>query len=133
MITGLIEIPQKQATMLLEAGYLFMELGKNKEAEETFVGVANLLPNSEVPHMALGHLYFSQGKFNQSLAEHRMAAKLNSSSAMAYASIGEVLLFLKKPDQAKKELAHAIELDPNGSAGDFAKSLQDAQKAGIFG
>ena len=40
MITGLIEVPQKQASMLLEAGYLLMELGKNKEAEETFQGVA---------------------------------------------------------------------------------------------
>jgi predicted Zn-dependent protease len=65
MITGLIEVPQKQASMLLEAGYLLMELGKNKEAEETFQGVAALLPHSEVPHMALGHLYFSQGKFKR--------------------------------------------------------------------
>ncbi len=133
MITGLIEVPQKQASMLLEAGYLLMELGKNKEAEETFQGVAALLPHSEVPHMALGHLYFSQGKFNQSLTEHRAAAKLNANSALAFASVGEVLLFLKKPDQALKELAKAIELDPDGSAGEFAKSLRDAQKQGIFG
>jgi len=47
MVHGIIDAPQKDVVLLLEAGYLYMELGKNKEAEEVFTGVAALLPKSK--------------------------------------------------------------------------------------
>lgn len=133
MVQGLIGVPQKDIVLLLEAGYLYMELGKTKEAEEVFLGVCALVPHSEVPQMALGHLYFSMGRFNPALKAHQKAAELNAQSAAAHASVGETLLFLRKPAEALAELDKAIALDSEGSAGQFAKALKEAQELGIFG
>lgn len=133
MVQGLIEVPQKDVVLLLEAGYLYMELGKNKEAEEVFTGVCALVPHSEVPQMALGHLFFSMGRFNPALKAHQKAAELNPKSAAAHASVGETLLFLRKHNDAIAELDKAIALDPEGSAGQFAKALKEAHGLGIFG
>ena len=96
IVQGIIDIPQKQLTLLLESGYLYMELGKMKEAEEVFNGVAALIPHSEVPHFALGHIYFAQGHFNPALKANQKAVELNPSSAAAHAAVGEILLFLNQ-------------------------------------
>ena len=132
-IKGIIPVAQKDVILLLEAGYLYMEFGKTREAEEVFEGVSMLIPHSEVPQMALGNLYFSQGRFNPALKAHQKAVELNPKSASARASVGEILLFLRRPDEALSQLDQAIELDPNGSAGEFAQALQDAHNLGIFG
>ncbi len=133
IVHGIIDVPQKDVVLLVEAGYLFMELGKNKEAEEVFSGVCALVPASEVPHMALGHLYFSMGRFNPALKAHQKAVNLNPESPAANASVGETLLFLRKHDEAMGWLDKAIKLDPDGSAGQFAKALKEAHCIGIFG
>jgi tetratricopeptide (TPR) repeat protein len=132
-IQGIVPVPQKDVILLLECGYLYMELNKNKEAEEVFTGVAALVPHSEVPHMALGHLFFSMGRFNPALKEHEQATKLNPKSAAAWASVGETLFFLRRAKEAIEKLDKAIELDPQGPAGEFAKALKDAHGLGVFG
>ena len=50
-LQGLVPISQRDVTLMLEAGYLLMELQRHKEAEEVFSGVMSLLPRSEVPRM----------------------------------------------------------------------------------
>ncbi|MED5464882.1 MAG: tetratricopeptide repeat protein [Myxococcota bacterium] len=132
VIQGIVAVPQEDVRLLLEAGYLYMEFGKPDEAEEVFDGVGMMLPHSEVPQMALGNLYFSQGRFNPALKAHQKAVSLNDTSAAAHASVGEILLFLRRPDEAMKELDKAINLDPEGSAGQFAEALREAHSQGIF-
>ncbi len=133
IVQGIFPIPQRDLTLLLEAGYLYMELGKNKEAEEVFNGVSALIPHSEVPHMALGNLYFSMGRFTPALKAHQRAAELNPESAAAHASIGEALFFLKKPKEALVAVEKAMQLEGEGPAGQFAKYLKEAHELGIFG
>jgi predicted Zn-dependent protease len=62
-LDGIVPVLQRDVSLMLEAGYLLMELKRHKEAEEVFAGVACLLPKSEVPHMAMGNLLFAQGRF----------------------------------------------------------------------
>jgi tetratricopeptide (TPR) repeat protein len=126
-------VPQKQVVLLLEVGYLYMELAKLDEAKEVFEGVASLIPHSEVPHMALGHMYFSMGRFNPALKEHQQAVKLNDSSAAAHASVGETLFFLRRHEEALRSLERAIALEPEGPGGEFAKALKEAHGLGVFG
>ncbi len=133
MLKGLIELPQPEAALLLEAGYLYMEMGKPKDAEEVFVGVAALLPHSDVPLIALGNLEFSQGHFQRALKHHQEALKVKPASALAQAHLGEALLWLKKPDEAKAALEKAIALDPAGAPAAFAKALLDAHQQGAIG
>ncbi|MEL6545763.1 MAG: tetratricopeptide repeat protein, partial [Myxococcota bacterium] len=72
-------------------------------------------------------------RFGPALKEHQRAAELNPSSAAAQASIGETLLFLRKHDEALAALERAIELDPDGPAGQFAGHLKEAHELGVFG
>lgn len=132
MLQGLIELPQPEAALLLEVGYLYMEMGKPKEAEEVFAGVSALLPHSDVPHVALGNLEFSQGRYQRALKHHQEALKVKPASALAQAHVGEALLWLKKSDEAKAALEKAISMEPDGSAAQFAKALLDAQQQGAI-
>jgi tetratricopeptide (TPR) repeat protein len=133
MLKGLIEIPQPEAVLLLETGYLYMEMGKPKEAEEVFAGVAALLPHSEVPHVALGNLEFAQGHFQRALKHHQEALKVAPDSALVQAHIGEALLWLKKTDDGVKALKKAIEIDPAGAPAAFATALLEAHEQGAIG
>lgn len=132
MLKGLIELPQPEAALLLEAGYLYMEMGKPKDAEEVFVGVAALLPHSDVPLVALGNLEFSQGRFQRALKHHQDALKVKPDSALAQAHVGEALLWLKKVDDAVAALNKAVQMDPEGHPGQFAKALLEAHQSGAL-
>ena len=131
MVQGLIPVSQGEVGLLLESGYLYLEMQKFKEAEEIFTGVAALVPHSEVPLICLGNLHFSQGRFERALKFHKEALKKNPESALAQAHIGESLAFMKKKSEAKTALEKAIEMEPNGDAAAFASSLLDGIAAGV--
>lgn len=133
MLKGLIEVPQPEAALLLETGYLYMEMGKPKEAEEVFAGVAALLPHSEVPHVALGNLEFAQGHFQRALKHHQDALKLAPNSALVQAHVGEALLWLKKVDDGVAALKRAVALEPDGAPATFANALLEAHQQGAIG
>lgn len=130
-VEGLIEVQQTEIALLLEAGYLYMEMQKWKEAEEVFSGVAALVPHSDVPLICLGNLAFGQGQYQRALKFHKEAAQKVPESALAHAHQGEALLFMGKRDEAKKMLDRAIELEPGGAAAEFARSLLDGVAAGV--
>ncbi len=132
-ILGLVELPQPEAVLLLEAGYLSMEMGKAKDAEDIFAGVCALLPHSDVPWVALGNLEFSQGRYARALKHHQEALKVRPDSALAHAHIGEALLWLKKTDEALAALRKAIALEPSGMPAQFAQALLDAHAEGAVG
>lgn len=129
-LAGLVEVPKAEAGLLLEAGYLYLEMGRPKEAEEVFAGVAALLPGSDVPRIALGNLSFAQGRFQRALKYHQEALSLRPDSADAQAHVGEALLFLKRKDEGVQALEDAIRLAPEGAAATFARALLDAVAAG---
>ncbi|MCC7072796.1 MAG: tetratricopeptide repeat protein [Deltaproteobacteria bacterium] len=132
MLQGLIELPQPEASLLLEAGYLYLEMGKQQEAAEIFAGVAALLPKSDVPLVALGNLEFAQGHFQRALKHHQEALKLKPKSALAQAHVGEALLWLNKTAEGVKALNKAIDLEPEGMPANFARALLEAHEAGTL-
>jgi tetratricopeptide (TPR) repeat protein len=131
MVEGLISVSQAEVGLLLESGYLYMEMQKFKEAEEIFTGVASLVPHSEVPLICLGNLHFSQGRYERALKFHKEALKKNPESALAQAHVGEALVFMKKKSEAKAALEKAIQMEPSGDAAAFANSLLDGIAAGV--
>ncbi len=132
ILHGLVDLPQPEAALLLESGYLYMEMGKASEAAEVFGGVAALLPHSDVPLVALGNLEFSQGRFQRALKHHQDALKLKPASALAQAHVGEALLWLKKTEEGKAALGKAIAMDPAGASAQFAQALLDAHQQGAL-
>jgi tetratricopeptide (TPR) repeat protein len=132
IVQGLVPVRQFDLTLMYEAGYLLIELGKHQEAEDIFQGVASLVPDSEAPMIALGHLYFSQGHYNPALRHHQRAVEINPKSAAAHAACAEALLFLHKPRAALEALQTAMRLEPEGAIFEFAKALKEAHDIGMF-
>jgi len=131
-IAGLVPVSKDEVVILLEAGYVLMDMGRFGEAREVFGGASALLPKSEVPHLALGTLEFAQGRHDKALQEYRKAQGLAPKSGLPRAHAGEALLFLNKPAEAVKELRAAIEVEPDGDGARLAQALLEAKEAGAL-
>ena len=115
--------PSEVIAFLMEAGFLYGDVQKNEEARDVFKGVRALLPNSEVPEVALGTIAFQQRDFASAARHYRRALELNPRSAWAYAHLGELELFQANREQARAHLKTAIDLDPRGDYGKLARAL----------
>lgn len=121
----MIDVPRDDLVLMLEAGYIYLAMGKLVEARQIFEGLTALAPKHEVPLVALANVLFAQKKFLQAVRKLKEAIKLNSKSAFAHAHLGEALLFDGKKEPALESLRQASELEKDGAAGNFARSLTD--------
>lgn len=126
----MIDVPRDDMVLMLEAGYLYLAMGKYAEARQIFEGVSVLAPKHEVPRVGLSNVLFAQKKFLPAIRVLKEALKLRPDSAFAHAHLGEALLFYGKKDEALGELKEAAQLEPKGKAGDFARSLTELVKMG---
>ena len=78
---------------MLEAGYIYLSMGRFKEAREVFEGVSVLVPKHEVPRVALANVLFAQKKFLNAIRVLKEAIRLNPKSSFAFSHLGEALLF----------------------------------------
>ncbi|MCL2625544.1 MAG: hypothetical protein FWD46_01830 [Cystobacterineae bacterium] len=132
ILGSLVPTTKIQARILLETGYLWMDMGRFGEAQEVFTGAALLMPKSEVPQLALGTLDLVQGKFEKALQTFRVAQRLAPKSALPHVHVGEALLFMGKEAAALKELQQAKVMEPDSDAAKFADSLLDCREKGLF-
>lgn len=130
--TSLVPMARTQAVLMLEAAYLWMDLGKYDSARDILTGAAALMPKNEVPQLALGTLEFVEGRLDKSLAAYRNAARLAPKSAVPRAHAGEALLFMGKVNEAKKELEAALELEPGTPGAELAAGLLEAVALGLL-
>ena len=126
ILQGLVDVPASEATLLLEAGYLLMELGRAKAAQDLLGGVCDLLPSSDVARVALGNCHFARGHFKQALKCHQDALRTHDDSALALAHMGEALAFLGRRDEAVAALQKAVAMEPDGLPAGFATALLQA-------
>lgn len=129
---SLVPVAKQQAMILLEAGYIWLEMGKFDKAKDIFTGAAALMPKSEVPQLALGALEFAQGRHDKALQAYRAAQRLAPNSALPRAHAGEALLFMSKVPEAMKELKAAMELEPESDGARFAQALVEAKEVGAL-
>lgn len=121
----MIDVPRDDLVLMLEAGYIYLAMGKFSEARQIFEGLTALAPKHEVPHVAVANVLFAQKKYLPAIRTLKDAIKLNAKSAFAHAHLGEAYLFYGKKEEALQELGVASKLEPKGKAGDFARSLAD--------
>ncbi|QRO00403.1 tetratricopeptide repeat protein [Archangium violaceum] len=129
---SLVPLARREAMILLEAGYLWLDMGQFEKAREVFAGAAVLMPKSEVPQLALGSLEFAQGRHDKALQAYRAAQRLAPNSGLPRAHAAEALLFMGKVPEALKELKAAVDADPEGDGARLAKALMDAKDAGAL-
>ena len=129
---SLVPFGKREAMILLEAGYLWLDMGQFDKAREIFAGAAVLMPRSEVPQLALGSLEFAQGRHDKALQAYRAAQRLAPNSGLPRAHAGEALLFMGKVPEAMKELKAAMDLEPEGDGARLARALIEAKEAGAL-
>lgn len=129
---SVVPVARQQAMILLEAGYIWLEMGKFDKAKDIFTGAAALMPKSEVPQLALGALEFAQGRHDKALQAYRAAQRLAPNSSLPRAHAGEALLFMHKVPEAMKELKAAMELEPESDGARFARALVEAKEVGAL-
>jgi len=129
---SLVPMSKQQAMLMLEAAYLWMDLGKFDNARELLSGATLLMPKSEVPQIALGSLEFNQGHFDKALQVFRRAQQLAPRASLPRAHCGETLLFMGKVNEAMKELKSALELEPKSDGARFAEALIAAKETGAL-
>src|SRR5688572_23316180 len=120
---SLVPMQKAQAVLMLEAGYLYMDMGKLDLAREVLTGCSTLMPKSEVPQLALGTLEFAQGKHEKALQAYRQAQRLAPRSGLPHAHVGEALLFMGKLVEGMKELKTAKTIEPDGDGARLAAGL----------
>lgn len=129
---SLVPMSKQQAMLMLEAAYLWMDLGNFDNARELLSGAAVLMPKSAVPQLVLGTLEFNQGHYEKALQVFRRAQNLAPRESWPRAHCGETLLFLGKVNEAMKELKKAIELEPESDGARFAEALIAAKEIGAL-
>jgi tetratricopeptide (TPR) repeat protein len=129
---SLVPLAKAEAVLLLEAGYLWMDMGEFGKSKDVFSGIAALMPRSEVPQIALGTLEFVQGRHDKALQMFRAAQRLAPKSGLPRAHVGEALLFMGKVPEAMKELKAAREIEPDGDGARLAQALIEATEAGAL-
>ena len=128
----IVSVSTENVIFLMEAGYIYLNMGRFREARDIFEGVIEMRPQSDVPRVALGNVYHSEGRFLDAAKVHRETLKYMPDSARAHAGLAECLIFQKKPDQAMKQLNKAIELDAEGEVGHYARTLIEAIDTKVF-
>lgn len=126
----MINIDREYLGLMMEAGYILLGMQRFKEAREVFEGISVIVPESDIPLVALGSVEFCQGKFATAMKRYKEALKLNPASTYAKAYMGEALFFDGKKDDALSVLEEVAKTD-NGTAGNFARALLDAIKKGF--
>jgi predicted Zn-dependent protease len=129
---SLVPMRKLHAQLMLEAGYLWMDMGKYDHARDVLIGAASLMPKSEVPQLAIGTLEFVQGRHEKALQAYRAAQRLAPKSGLPRAHCGEALLFMGKVNEAMKELKAAKDVEPEGDGARLAQALIEAKEAGAL-
>lgn len=127
----MVSLDRQDLIVIMEAGYIYLGMGRFPEARDVFEGASVLSPESEIPLVAIGTTYFAQQKFDPAIKAYQRALALRGDSPFAHAYLGEALFFRGRKDEARKELERAASLDPDGTAGGFAKSLLGLVKNGF--
>ena len=128
----LLDIPREYLILMMEIGYVLIAMKRLDEAKDLFEGISALAPKSDVPVIALGNVHSAHRNYDKAVREYKKAIKLNPSSALAYAHIGESYLLKEDIEKGKEFIQKAINLDPNGTSGNFARSLLDAVEKGAL-
>ena len=116
----------EELRLMLEAGFVLREAHRLDDAETIFRGVIELLPDSDVPRVALGTVELQRGRFAEAQAACEEALRLRPASLYARVHHAEALLFQQKRVEAENELNEIIASDPESPHSRTARALLEA-------
>jgi len=96
------------------AGYQFLEQGQQEKARNAFSALIKLAPRMCIGYAGLGAVALAERSLGEALELLAKAVTIYRGDANICANLGEVMLRLGQPDEAKVLLNCAVKLDPDG-------------------
>lgn len=116
----------EELRVILESGFVLREAGRLDDADAVFRGALELLPDSDVPRVALGTVELQRGRFAEAQALCEEALRLRPGSLYARVHRAESLLFQRRRDEAEDELREIEASDPDSPHARTARALLEA-------
>jgi tetratricopeptide (TPR) repeat protein len=85
-------------------GYAYRSTNNYPEAEKTFKKYIELLPNDPNPYDSYAELLLKEGKYKESIDQYRKALSIDPEFHASYNGLSTAYTFLRKYDDARKEL-----------------------------
>ena len=109
--------------LLAECGVVLREAGRYGEAREVFQGLCELRGQSATPYVELAKTYMQEGDLAGAEKQFRRALTVEPQNAHAWASLMELAFFKKDSTGVRTNAQKAMELDPAGPSGEFARTF----------
>jgi Flp pilus assembly protein TadD len=116
----------EELRVILESGFVLREAGRLDDADAVFRGALELLPDSDVPRVALGTVEMQRGRFAEAQALCEEALAVRPESLYARVHRAEALLFQRRREEAEAELRAVISSDADSPHSRTARALLDA-------
>ena len=116
----------EELRVILESGFVLREAGRLDDADAVFRGALELLPDSDVPRVALGTVELQRGRFAEAQALCEEALRLRPESLYARVHRAESLLFQQRRDEAEEELREIAAAEPDSPHARTARALLEA-------
>jgi len=116
----------EELRVILEAGFALRYTRRLDEAADIFRGVVALLPESDVPRVALGTVELERGRFAEAQAACEEALRHDPESLYARVHRAEALLFQRRRSEAETELNAIIAAHPESPHSRTARALLEA-------
>ena len=116
----------EELRVILESGFVLREAGRLDDADAVFRGALELLPDSDVPRVALGTVELQRGRFDRALEACDEALRRRPESLYARVHRAEALLFQRRREEAEAELRAVISADADSPHSRTARALLDA-------
>ena len=116
----------EELRVILESGFVLREAGRLDDADAVFRGALELLPDSDVPRVALGTVEMQRGRFAEAQALCEEALRVRPGSLYARVHRAESLLFQRRRDEAEGELREVMAAEPDSPHARTARALLEA-------
>ncbi len=116
----------EELRVILESGFVLREAGRLDDADAVFRGALELLPESDVPRVALGTVELQRGRFAEAQALCEEALRVRPESLYARVHRAESLLFQRRRDEAEDELREVMAAEPDSPHARTARALLEA-------
>lgn len=116
----------EELRVILESGFVLREAGRLDDADTVFRGALELLPESDVPRVALGTVELQRGRFAEAQALCEEALRVRPESLYARVHRAESLLFQRRRDEAEDELREVMAAEPDSPHARTARALLEA-------
>ena len=120
-----VQPASEELRVVLETGLYLRDAERYDEAEEVFRGLMVLLPDSDLPRVALGTVEMMRGRLAEALVAYEEALRVCPFSSYARVHRAEALLLQRRRSEAEAELNQVILGDPASPYSRVARTLLD--------